>query len=106
MKTSCLTVLVVSLEVSLSLLSFGLGFLLKVIKFFIFLMDSIDQPLVLLNVSGSSLLDGFEQLLIFGFDSLLLHLMLLNKLLHFAGLYFKIIELLNILVVVLLHLLL
>jgi hypothetical protein len=78
LETGSLTLLIVSLQVSLSLSCFGVDLSFKIIKLFILLVNSIYKALILLHVSSSSLLDGLEQLLIFSLHSLLLKLVLLD----------------------------
>lgn len=105
LKTSSFAFLVVSLQVCLSLSCLGVDLSFEVIKLGILLVDTVDEALILLNVSGSSFLDRLEQLLIFSLYSLLLKLVLLNKSLHFTSLGLQVVELLVVFAVVLLHLL-
>ena len=79
---------------------------MQIIEFPIFPINSIDQTLVLLDILCSAFLNGLKKLLILRFDRLLLHLVLLDELLHLTRLDFEVVEFLDIFVVVFLHLLL
>jgi hypothetical protein len=79
---------------------------MQIIEFPIFPINSIDQTLVLLDILCSAFLNGLKKLLILRFDRLLLHLVLLDELLHLTRLDLEVVEFLDIFVVVFLHLLL